>query len=645
MFFQITDFIMETKNLVKPFMSSENSIGKADDFSGNKPPEKNMDKDILDSPNHKSPTSTPFSLLLESSLPTYEIQVSDSLIGHIKVEPSLDLDSKESFLYHDKHLIEAKIENLPNAPEETFLITAPPELFETKQEINLANCVNKSNLEITINSKEIMKGTLEENNSAKSAKGEDLTNVASQSGFHSEKDVNIIDLTDDTIEIHTNVKFSSKKKKKKKKRKKKKGEEPVHLGSDLINPSNKNDGKIDDFIIIENVQFDDTTEIPPLSNNMPCLSSDRPKRKRQAVNYSEYLLTTDNAKDIYECNLCSISFETQDLLDTHNKEHLQTPTPHSCTECGRTFQQLNGLKRHQLIKHNAHNKLFHCRICTRSFQSVLKLNKHKKACKQKQSLNQNDIKTDMSSLLLLKQSTETLENKSSIDDFNSLKLKCPEPDCMFQFSTLRDYKRHARGHSEVNPYPCPQCGKHFSEWGNLIRHLKSHFGIKSFQCSYCDKRFCEKSAMVSHTRHIHTGEKPYSCHLCDKAFATRSDLNRHFSSHSSERKYECTDCGKKFKQRDALVSHMRRKTGVKQWQCGVCGKNFAVKGGLKAHMLIHSEYKLYRCEICGKESSHHTGLKEHMRTHTGEFPYSCKICGRRFSFRSNRNRHEKTVHV
>ncbi|KAM9492782.1 uncharacterized protein ACWYII_004494 [Salvelinus alpinus] len=172
---------------------------------------------------------------------------------------------------------------------------------------------------------------------------------------------------------------------------------------------------------------------------------------------------------------------------THQRERPDSEEPepgmskptrrHQCSHCGKCFNQLRDLYRHEKI--HTGQKPYHCLQCGKSFNDLGNLKQHERIHTGEKPYH------------------------------------CSQ--CGKGFSQPAKLKRHERIHTGEKPYHCSQCGKGFSQPAKLKRHERIHTGEKPYHCSQCGKCFKWPADLKRHER-IHTGEKPYHCSQLWKVF-------------------------------------------------------------------------------------------------------------------------------
>uniref|UniRef100_A0A674F211 C2H2-type domain-containing protein n=1 Tax=Salmo trutta TaxID=8032 RepID=A0A674F211_SALTR len=263
----------------------------------------------------------------------------------------------------------------------------------------------------------------------------------------------------------------------------------------------------------------------------------------------------------------------EDPLDTDDTDGFSTggEKPHYCAYCGRSFQKVRDLIRHQ--RTHTGEKPHHCPDCDRSFARLDKLKLH--------------------------QRTHTGEKPHHC------------PDCDKSFARLDKLKIHQEIHIGVKPHHCPDCNRRFARLDKLKSHQKIHAKDKRiFHSSDCSKIRARApgKGTPTHSKTMQEkegepldtddsddwiegfgpgGEKPHYCFDCGKSFRKVRDLIRHQRTHTGEKPHHCPVCDRTFARLDKLKLHQEIHTGVKPHHCPECERSFARLDNLKLHQKIH----------------------------------------------------------
>lgn len=348
--------------------------------------------------------------------------------------------------------------------------------------------------------------------------------------------------------------------------------------------------------------------------------------------------------------------------------------PIECNICGKIFQGIYYLRRHQL----SHSDIrpYKCETCDKSFKQKAHLIGHQSVHERSEKQQLPDSKTS------------ARKTKSFVTGYkcpgrprktyNDKELACKE--CSKTFRTVYRLKRHELSHTDVRPFSCRICGKGFKQTGHRNEHEANHEDTKKrFLCSMCGVVFRCRSSFNNHMRShgvekhrlqaasidgasvevkleqgdiCHTG---YDCPYCVEKFATAQALNSHLETHVEVQQrrhvqpYACDVCRRAFTYRHNLLKHKlvhgapdkfsqfyknkleaHVSSGKPSFSCSVCSKVFIRKETLAKHSKIHSGNKPYKCEICSHDFTQNVHLKVHMRKHTGSRPFQCSECTKSF---------------
>ncbi|XP_045072076.1 zinc finger protein 271 isoform X1 [Coregonus clupeaformis] len=375
----------------------------------------------------------------------------------------------------------------------------------------------------------------------------------------------------------------------------------------------------------------------PCPANVQCQSE---KKNQNSERPQQPQTTQDNAEE---------PLDTDDFIEDFSPGGEK---PHYCAYCGRSFQKVRDLIRHQ--RTHTGEKPHHCPDCDRSFARLDKLKLHKR--------------------------THTGEKPHHC------------PDCDRSFARLDKLKIHQEIHIGVKPHRCPDCDRSFARLDKLKSHQKIHAKDKRiFHSSDCVKSFVLLEKLEKHQLE-NTFKATSSAANVDRVLTQQKTFNKvkeskrqqskirarapgkGTPSHSKtmqekeeepldtddsdewidgfspggEKPHYCFDCGKSFRKVGDLIRHQRTHTGEKPHHCPVCDRSFARLDKLKLHQEIHTGVKPHHCPDCEKSFARLDKLKLHQKTHMKEeCNFHCSDCVKSFvrlkQLEKHQLRHKKSV--
>lgn len=333
-----------------------------------------------------------------------------------------------------------------------------------------------------------------------------------------------------------------------------------------------------------------------------------------------------------QCELCKVSFESQEELDAHTEEAHEEDenqddgdeSERTCTICDppRSFKK----QYYSLHVQAAHSeKSYACDQCPRTFSFKCSLGRH------------------------IKGVHENIRN-----------FKCVEPECDKSFRSSYDLRQHsisAHQKGDRSDRTCSICFKVFKKVKYMQIHQASiHNTEPQFFCPICNRGFSFQRSMDRHVKAIHEDRKDYKCTAegCEKAFRSRYELNEHFNNIHAEVKKKrpveqvtCDVCDKVCSSRKVLYSHKKLvHEGVKwglKFECKLCKENFESKYKKSKHWLTchrNGQIKMRTCHFCNSDFQLFDEFKLHVESHAGRF--ICLTCGHDFPDDSSLFMHQET---
>lgn len=225
--------------------------------------------------------------------------------------------------------------------------------------------------------------------------------------------------------------------------------------------------------------------------------------------------------EVYDCALCSSTYETFKMLKQHMNIHYSN---YICSKCETPFTTKRSLHAHKTTHQEGS---FKCDHCEKVFPSRSKKMYHEK---------------------MKHMGARNISN-------------CPY--CAEPFRSYYQRNQHLiKVHNTEAQYKCNVCNRSFILKSLLMSHIKkNHLMERNCQCTECGYRFFSKKALKAHMVK-HTGERQFVCEVCNKAYARKYTLREHMRIHNNDRRFKCSVCGLTFVQKCSLKSHLLSNHGI-----------------------------------------------------------------------------------
>ncbi|XP_041981550.1 zinc finger protein 354B-like isoform X4 [Aricia agestis] len=348
-------------------------------------------------------------------------------------------------------------------------------------------------------------------------------------------------------------------------------------------------------------------------------------------------ITDTSGKEGIVCKICNRCFRNKNSMSAHMRKHVVKGRVLSCPTCGKVFNKVHHLTRHQNFLHKDHDETsthsamknlstaatkndFMCIICTRRFKSQHSMAAHMKIHVQMKTVrdsNENISKDD--------EKITNCKRKNVRDNYNGTeeaKVLCEI--CQKRFKSKNSLSAHMKIHvNKERVLACSKCGKVFPKVNNLKRHELSHEEKRKYKCGFCSESYLTEEILEQHLKQH--GETKI-CSVCQKTFADMLALNTHVLKLHRCKLHLCSYCGKKFESRRQLHQHHQRHMGIKRFACSLCPKKFITNGELRAHASTHTGERLHKCKQCNAAFTNSSALAQHTFRHLGIKPYHCDVC-------------------
>jgi len=217
-------------------------------------------------------------------------------------------------------------------------------------------------------------------------------------------------------------------------------------------------------------------------------------------------MTQEHAALGESCTICKDVFFSKKGITNHMKAvHMKT---FNCDKCDKVFASTGKLRAHQ-ITHTT-DRDFICGECGKGFQTLDTLKRHEKG-----------IHRGFKSRLMLSEKI----------------IHCEKCGKGIKEKRMHYHRRVCQ--DEAN-FKCDQCDERFKSRNHMMHH-KNRYHV-FLNCKHCGIEV-SKGNMRSHVLHQHTAQAdmPFKCGLCPKGFVDRMKYQDHMNTHTGERRDTCAN--------------------------------------------------------------------------------------------------------
>ena len=254
----------------------------------------------------------------------------------------------------------------------------------------------------------------------------------------------------------------------------------------------------------------------------------------------------------------------------------------TCAKCGRFFDSIILLKRHEQNKHLI--KFQVCTICEKIFQGVKTkqvidhyTKEHGVFCNSKNTFVCDICNIKMTSSSDLSQHYRAIHETK--DDFQCDNCEHKEP-------TKALFLLHCIDTHEMDPFKDSLLNENTVQ-GVQIRDEETAFFKSNYTCTVCGKKLASKVTLKNHMKQYHDTSNHAKCDQCPRTFNYPSMLQKHILAvHTKATKFPCSQCSYVSNIKSFLNAHVRNVHEKRfRHKCSVCGSQYERPRRLQEHML------------------------------------------------------------
>ncbi|CAF1293283.1 unnamed protein product [Rotaria sp. Silwood1] len=321
--------------------------------------------------------------------------------------------------------------------------------------------------------------------------------------------------------------------------------------------------------------------------------------------------------------------KTKEAVDNHienSDSELETQNHHqySCSQCGKSFTTLSGLKQHRHIHSSI--KPFQCEVCLKSYTQFSNLCRHKRMHVECRTKVKCRFCGEMFS-----NSTTLNKHRGIISSSSSL-----HPSIFLN----KEQINNRFWNSNLPLYLLPYLPR-LTSTDLFINGRLSSF-LFPLSLNTIEQETTINTNDDSIPLDLSVKKSPSCRERSSSSSSSSSSLSCEIiSSHlllSNDQQKQNTSLSNKKKDKQQLITPINHSNLFHSQH-----HHLSIDKSYYFNTQLSNKYK-YICSYCGKDFPRSANLTRHLRTHTGEQPYGCKYCERSFSISSNLQRHIRNIH-
>lgn len=362
-------------------------------------------------------------------------------------------------------------------------------------------------------------------------------------------------------------------------------------------------------------------------------------KQQNSASSLQYHIESVHEDSKYNCDLCSMEFSHQRILNNHIKNVHERKAKYNCSICDKEYLSQNGLTKHELshIKHQM-EKIHKCDKCEFKTHDKDSLRAHQKVHDTKRYACKDCNKE------YKKKETLMWHWKKQHSDQDHKSFHCSS--CEFKTHHRPNLTMHVNTvHLGLRPFKCELCEKSFTQKSHLRTHQKTvHDSSFSVQCPECLKQLKSQRSLTEHMIRVHSNVKRFHCKICGHGVNSRNELKSHSFVHQEDdtRPFHCESCLKGFISQPQLKIHLNTCKKLHSVSCELCNESFINEKYLKSHLEHHHEVQ--KCDKCSKEFEGKHKLNIHKKRNHSSTIHQCEFCEKTFKRTDECFEHELRVH-